>query len=77
MLQWGKKNLEIFCELHSLAMEMCKWLKGTCAFGIVLNYKLKEEKKKKKTIKKNHFPLTEVFAIKTIVAVGSILLEPK
>lgn len=36
-----------------------------------------KKKKRKKTIKKNHFPLTEVFAIKTIVAVGSILLEPK
>lgn len=36
-----------------------------------------KKKIKKKSIKKSHFPLNEVFAIKTIIAVGSILLEPK
>lgn len=43
-------------------------------------FKLQIKKRKeggKKTIKKDHFPLSEVFAVKTIVAVGSILLEPK
>jgi len=42
-----------------------------------LKLQIEKNERRKKTIKKNHFLLTEVFAIKTIIAVGSILLEPK
>lgn len=36
-----------------------------------------KKKRRKKTLKKNNFPLPEVFAIETIIAVGSLLFEPK